>query len=455
VTSKPVISGSVLAMAAPLVVSFWMRAAVTLVDTVYASFLGDSAVAAIGLTIPLEFLMVAAWVGLSTGLTSVLSSSMGSQRHATVEQYLQVGRRLVWIITPLFTIVGLAVWILAPRLGLEAATARSFQIYGAVLIGGSAFTTFWSIIPDSLIKAHQDTRSTMWAGIWSNLINLGLNTLFLFGFHWGMFGIALSTVLGRIGGLVYALIRAQQHETLRRSRVPDGPARPDPAPYRSVLRLALPSSLTFGLMAAESALINLLLASLRQATAAIAAYSIYSRVLLFALQPVIAASVALLPFAALRYGAGDCDGIRRALRELGVAAAVYSLAILGPLMLIIAPWLAQRLAESTTTAQYATFALRTVPLACLFGAPFLLCRPVFEAMQRWQPGLVMALVRYVVLTGPLAWLGLVSARGMAQPALFGLICGTLVAGAISSAAFYLWLRSTLPPPRGSELPAVT
>ena len=96
-------------------------------------------------------------------------------------------------------------------MGLEPETARNFQIYGTVLIGGSAFTTFWSIIPDSLIKAHQDTRSTMWAGIWSNLINVALNTLFVFAFHWGVFGIALSTVLGRIGGLVYALVRAHQH----------------------------------------------------------------------------------------------------------------------------------------------------------------------------------------------------------------------------------------------------
>ena len=48
-----------------------------------------------------------------------------------------------------------------------------------------------------------------------------------------------------------------------------------------------------------------------------------------------------LPFAALRYGAGDRDGIRRGLRELGVAATVYSLAIVGPVMLVIAPWLAR------------------------------------------------------------------------------------------------------------------
>jgi len=65
--------GSLLRLAAPLVLSFWMRAAVTLVDTIYASFVGDAAVAAVGLTIPFEFLMIAAWVGLSTGLTACLA----------------------------------------------------------------------------------------------------------------------------------------------------------------------------------------------------------------------------------------------------------------------------------------------------------------------------------------------------------------------------------------------
>ena len=73
-----------------------------------------------------------------------------------------------------------------------------------------AWTTFWSIIPDSLVKAHQDTRSTMWAGICTNVVNVGLNTYFLFVLDWGVFGIALSTVLGRIAGLIYAKLGRQQ-----------------------------------------------------------------------------------------------------------------------------------------------------------------------------------------------------------------------------------------------------
>jgi len=438
-------NGSLLRLATPLIVSFWMRAAVTLVDTVYAAFLGDAGVAAVGLTIPVEFLMIAAWVGLSTGLTSVLSRAIGAGSHARVEQYRKIGARLVATMVPLFTLVGAAVWVLAPRLGLEPATAESFRVYGTVLIVGSAFTTFWSILPDSLIKAHHDTRSTMWAGILTNLINVALNTLFIFVFHWGIFGIALSTVLGRIGGLAYAIARARYHETRRRERAGHDSERGDLAPYRAVLRLAVPSSLSFALMATESGLINAFLASMRNATEALAAYSIYYRVILFGLQPVIAISVAMLPYAARLHGEGDWAGIRRGLRDAARVTTLYSVLFLGPLMLVLAPWLARQLSESELTMRYATFALRIVPLACLVGAPFLYCRPVFEAMQRGKPGLLMALVRYIVLTGPLAWAGLLAAEALGQPALYGLIVGSLTAGAASSLGLYFWLRSALGP----------
>src|SRR2546426_8909587 len=180
-------------------------------------------------------------------------------------------------------------------MGLDPGLARKFSVYGAVLIGGSAFTAFWSIIPDSIVKAHHDTRSTMWAGIWSNLINVGLNTLFLFVFHWGVFGIAFSTVLGRFGGLVYALRKAAQHEAARKASGLDTDETLDPHPMRSLLSLAVPSSMTYGLMAVETGLVNWLLARQPDATESIAAYGIYSRVLQFAIMPIIAAADAGLP----------------------------------------------------------------------------------------------------------------------------------------------------------------
>ncbi|MDX1388177.1 MAG: MATE family efflux transporter [Acidobacteriota bacterium] len=431
---------SVLKMTAPLVVSFWMRAAFALVDTIYAATLGDAAVASIGLAAPFEFLMIAAWVGMSTGLTSTLSGAMGARRGRAIAQYLRVSKRMVLIASPVFVGIGLCIWVFTPFVNLEASVRDAFRIYGTTLIIGSGITAFWSVIPDSIVKAHHDTRTTMWAGIASNVTNVALNTIFVFVFHWGVFGIALSTVIGRIAGLVYAMIVARRHEARRLATGRHNEPGEDPTPYRSILSLAVPSSLTFTLMAGEMFIVNGLLARMEHATESIAAYSIFHRVVLFTLNPIIAASVALLPYSATRFGEGDPEGARKGLRETMLFAMAYSIVVVAPVTLPLASSIAGWLAESPLTAQYASFCLRLVAPACLLGAPFLMCRPVFEGMRRGNPGLVMAAIRYIVLTPVVAWLSIELSVAAGWPGLYGLMGGLLAVSAVTSLAFYGWLR---------------
>jgi len=431
-------------MAAPLVLSFGMRSLFTFVDIAFASRLGDAAIAAVGgLSFPYEILMIACWVGVSTGLTSNLSQAMGKRQGARIEQILSVSRTIVWSLVPLFSAIAVYIYFGAYHMGLDPVLARQFSIYGGVLIGGSAFTAFWSIIPDSIVKAHHDTKSTMWAGIWSNLINVGLNTLFLFVFHWGVFGIALSTVLGRFGGLVYALRKAARHEAARQASGLDTDPTLDPHPLRSFLALAVPSAMTYGLMAVETGLVNWLLARQPNATESIAAYGIYSRVLQFAAMPIIAAAVAVLPFVARRFGEGNVRAIRDGMRQILLVAGVYCIGLVTPAMLFGGPRLARALAESPLTAGLATVALALSPLACLAMVPFTLCRPAFEGLQRGRPGLAMAAFRYALLTVPFAFAGMRAAGGFGRPPLYGLLTGLIAASALSSAVFYAWMRRVL------------
>ena len=433
-----------LRMAAPLVISFVMRAAFSLVDTAFAAYkIGDAGVAAIGLVWPFEFLMIALWVGVSTGLTSALSRAIGARAGAKIEQYLATTWRIVMIASPLFAMIGVGIWFGASWLGLSEAVTREFRIYGTVLIIGSAATSFWSIIPDSLVKAHEDTKATMIAGLYSNIINVILNTVFVFGFEWGIFGIALSTVIGRVGGLAYALYRAGQHERRRKEQGETPNTELDPAPYRTILALAIPSSVSFVLMSTEIAVINWMLARTPYPTESIAAFSIYSRVLLFAIQPVIATAVAMLPYAARRFGADDIGGVRLGIRQATAATALYSIILLAPLMWFGGDWLAANLAETAISQQYTAFALRLVPLGCLAGAPFLLCRPIFEGMNRGNPGMIIAALRYILLTAPLAWGGMALAENLGHTAFSGLLVGLLIAAVVPSIAFYLWLQAAL------------
>ncbi len=445
---------SLLRMAAPLVVSFVMRAAFSLVDTAFAAYkIGDAGVAAIGLTWPFEFLMIALWVGVSTGLTSALSRSIGARAGSKIDQYLASSWRIVIVASPLFALIGVGIWFWAPTLAAEAGrevagrisaeTAEQFRIYGTVLIIGSAATSFWSIIPDSLVKAHEDTKATMIAGLYSNIINVVLNTVFVFVFEWGMFGIAFSTVLGRVGGLAYALHRAAHHERRRKEAGETPNTELDASPYRTILALAIPSSVAFVLMSTEIAVINWMLARTPHPTESIAAFSIYSRVLLFAIQPVIATAVAMLPYAARRFGSDDIAGVRKGIRQAGLASLLYAVVLLAPSMLLGGEWLALKLAETPVSRQYTAFALQLVPLGCLAGAPFLLCRPIFEGMNRGTPGMVIAALRYIVLTAPLAWGGMVLAERLGHTAFSGLLIGLLIAAVVPSVAFYLWLQAAL------------
>jgi len=431
-------------MAAPLVLSFGMRSLFTFVDIAFASRLGDAAIAAVGgLSFPYEILMIACWVGVSTGLTSNLSQAMGKRQGARIEQILSVSRGIVWSLVPLFSAIAVYIYFGAYHMGLDPVLARQFSIYGGVLIGGSAFTAFWSIIPDSIVKAHHDTKSTMWAGIWSNLINVGLNTLFLFVFHWGVFGIAFSTVLGRFGGLVYALRKAAHHEAARQASGLDTDPTLDPHPLRSFLSLALPSSMTYGLMAVETGLVNWLLARQPNATEAIAAYGIYSRVLQFAAMPIIAAAVAVLPYVARRFGEGNIRAIRDGMRQILLVAVLYCVGLVTPALLVGGPRLARALAESPLTAELATIALALCPLACLAMVPFSLCRPAFEGLQRGRPGLAMAVFRYTILTIPFAFAGMKAADLLGRPPLYGLIAGLIGASGLASAVFFIWMRRFL------------
>ncbi|HKY32202.1 MAG TPA: MATE family efflux transporter, partial [Candidatus Polarisedimenticolia bacterium] len=211
----------------------------------------------------------------------------------------------------------------------------------------------------------------------------------------------------------------------------------------AILSLAVPAAVTYALMAAESSLVNALLARLDRATEAIAAYSIYFRVLLLSVMPVMAASVAMLPYAARRFGAHDTDGVRRGLREAGAAAALYSVALVAPLVWLLGPVIASSLAEAEQTARYTLSALRAVPLACLAMIPFILIRPVFEAMPRGRPGLAIALLRYAVLTVPCALGGAEAARAAGIAPFLGLIAGLIAASATASVVFAAWVRSAL------------
>jgi Na+-driven multidrug efflux pump len=195
-------------------------------------------------------------------------------------------------------------------------------------------------------------------------------------------------------------------------------------------------------MAGETAIVNTLLGRGEHGREALAAYAVYYRVFSFVVMPAIAASVAMLPFAARRFGAKDVSGVRAGLREAHAAGVIY-IAIVAPILFLAAEPLARQMTASPTSLAFLVPALRFAPVGALIAMPFFLCRPVFEGLGLGRPGLLLSILRYVVLAAPAAWWGVhfASSRGISP--VLGVALGVSVAAVLSSAAMLLWTRSIL------------
>ncbi len=403
-----------------MVISFTLRFMFTLVDTVYAAAIKEDdpdAVAAIGLFIPIQTLFIALWVGLSAGFTTCLSQAFGKCDNRRIQMLKTAMLRINLVL--MIVIPGMAglLYLAIPHMGLTAGLQQSFTTYAMVLILGMPISGFLSIYPDSLVKAHHDTFSTMVAGLWSSLLNISLNTLFVFAFHWGLFGIGLATVLSRYGGLGYAMWRCRRLEAKRLQQ--DWPETSEiwPHPFYSILLLATPGGMTYLLAFCEEALVAKLLAGMENATVALASWGVYSRFLSLAIMPMVATSVAVLPFVARLVPEGKSQQVRRDLRLALLQTAGLSLLIAIPAGWIFAEPLARFLVPGSTMEKLggqvngANF-LRLLPLAALSMLPFLILRPVFEATSRARLGILITACKSLLFSCPMILLGYALAPGL-------------------------------------------
>lgn len=446
---------SILRLTGPLIISFWLRSTFQWVDTFFAAELerlenlkglGDASIAAIGLALPFEFLSIACWVGTSNGLTAHLAAAMGAGEGQRIDQLKSAAWKIILVLAAAFVGLAAAIWAWTDVFISDPLLAQQFQIYAAIIVGGSALTSFWSILPDSIVKAHQDTRGTMWAGVLSGITNVILNAIFVFVFKWGIMGIAVSTVLGRIAGLAYAIHRANSHERQRTAGGKDQQPGIFERPVKAILGIAVPSSMTYLLMALESIAVLALISQLSAdaiTTPLLAAWSIFDRTLRFLLMPAIACSVAFLPLAARYVGLNDVAAIRSEFKVAMRASYLYVLAFVLPLTILVGPWLANVLSDTPATRGYAAEGMPFLPLAVLAATPFFLSRSVFDGMKRPRPGLSASILRAFFFYLPALALGYFAAAWLNISPMLGICGGTIVALAAGSQVLKKWMEQFL------------
>ena len=245
----------ILALAWPTMLEQLMQTAVQYIDTAMVGSLGTNAMAAVGATTTVGWLiggMVSAW---GVGFLSFIARACGAgDKDAAAKAVAQA----------VIVTVGAGVIFTAVTLGLSGMVPRWMQVAEAVQpLATQYFFILYTpmlfraatIIFGTVLRAAGDTKTPMKVGVWVNIINVVLNFLLIYptrpltvlgwtftmpGAGWGVVGAAVASAVAVAVGGVYITVVLWKHPIIS----PRGQVfRPDWRILKPTVKVAIPNML--------------------------------------------------------------------------------------------------------------------------------------------------------------------------------------------------------------------
>ena len=296
--------------AAPMLIGNIFQQLFSVVDSiVVGKFIGKEALAAVGASFPVIFVMVSLIVGLVMGTTIVISQNFGAKNMEKVKRAIDTMYICCAIIGVIATIVGILIsepilrFIDLPEELMPQATLY-LKIYlsGILIFFGFNGTS-------AVLRGLGDSKTPLYFLIIANVANIILVILFVGVFRWGVAGAASATLLANV--IAFGLAIWWLNKTHKLIRISVKRLNFDKEIFRQSMKIGLPTAVQQTLVAMGGiALMNIVN---KFGTEVIAGYSVAFRLEALALVPTMSFSQALSAFVGQNIGANKIERIRAGL----------------------------------------------------------------------------------------------------------------------------------------------
>ena len=226
----------------PVVLEQLLNSIMGTADTMMVSNVGSAAISAVSLVDSINVLVIQAFSALAAGGAIVCAQYIGQRNK---EKANESARQVLFIITAISVAVSLICLVFQkPLLSLifgsvEAEVMRASETYFFYTALSFPFIAAYDSAA-SIFRAQDNTRGPMIISMISNVMNIAGNAVMIWGFHMGVAGAALSTLISRIFCAVVVLIqlRKDRQEIVVRDYIR---IRPNWSMIKRILGIGIPS----------------------------------------------------------------------------------------------------------------------------------------------------------------------------------------------------------------------
>ena len=342
------VTGQILRFFFPLLITNALQQLYSFADTaIVGKGLGDDPLAAVGNMGSLCFLIVGFSMGLSNGFSILIAQNFGEKDMGKLRRTLAASIQLavgITVVLTLFSVVFLGNILRFMNTPYEI-FADSLS-YGRIIFGG-LFATIGYNMSAGILRSLGDSKTPLKAIVVSSLMNIILNSVFIFIFKWGVDGAAYATIISQVASGAVCLNKLRKIDFLRLSRKD---ITFDLAMYGILLKNGIPMALMNSITAIGCIAVQYFVNGLGKVFTS--AYAACSRYLNMFMQPAATAGVTMSAYTSQNYGAKRFDRINSGLRVcLGIAAAAYL--ILGSVMTFMPRQLASLILNGEEQIGYA------------------------------------------------------------------------------------------------------
>ena len=315
-TTQPV-KKLVLRLAGPTIASMLISSLYNMADTFFVGRIGTFATAGVGLIFPLMTVMQAFGFFFGQGSGNYVSRALGANRIEDAERMAATGffcalgmGALIFGLGQVFSTPVLRVLGADPgRVAQE--TVDHARAYYTTLLFGAPFVLS-SCVLNNQMRFQGNAFFSMIGLVSGAVLNIGLDPLFIFVFNMGVMGAAAATVVSQAFSFCVLYLGTLRSDTLKikvKNLTPNGHY------LKNILAGGLPSLLRQGFGSVATLCLNAAAAAavpISQADAAIAAFSVVSRVMFFVFSALLGFGQGFQPVCGYNWGARKFDRVREA-----------------------------------------------------------------------------------------------------------------------------------------------